>query len=232
MKRFAFVTIHPQIFSPYLEIGVYASARKQIGFEFIIEDLRQYAVDRHSSVDASPYGGGDGMVMRPEPLAAAVKRLKGLMTDSLVILLTPQGEPWKQSLARKMIGESKDLIFICGRFAGIDQRFIDLYVDREISLGDFVLAGGELAALSVGESLLRFLPGVLGNRESSHFDSFAEGYMGRLEPPQYTRPPVFENQKVPEVLLSGNHQAISKWRELMSERVTKIKRPDIVKTDS
>ena len=230
-RKIAFVSIHPQIFDPFLKFGVFASAKRQANFDFHIQDLREFAVDKHGSIDSSPFGGGDGMLMRPEPLAKAVAYLKQDMPDAIVVLLSPQGMLWRQSKAQAMAESSGDYIFICGRFAGIDQRFIDRYVDFEISLGDFVLAGGELAALCVVESMLRFVAGVLGNKESCSMDSFAEGCQGMLEAPQYTRPQVFEGQSVPEVLLSGNHQAIERWRRQESLELTKLKRPDLINSD-
>lgn len=227
--RFSFVTIHPEFISSYLRFGVFSSATKSGACSFDVINLRDFAVDHHGSIDDRAYGGGDGMVMRPEPLARAVEHIRQESPNAKVVFPSPQGLLWKHSLAEDTVSKGiEHLVFICGRFGGIDQRFIDLYVDLQFSLGDFVLSGGELASLSIGDSLLRLIPGVLGNKDSSLNDSFAEGNDGLLEAPQYTRPPVFEGKAVPEVLMQGNHKLIKQWRQEQSKQVTERLRPDLL----
>lgn len=227
--RFSFITIHPEFIESYLKFGVFQSAIRNELCSFDVINLRDYAVDRHGSVDDRAYGGGDGMIMRPEPLAAAVCGLKESSPEAKVVFPSPQGEVWNHKLAMSKHDEGiNHLIFICGRFGGVDQRFLDLYVDWQVSLGDFILSGGELGALTVGDTLLRLVPGVLGNRESSLQDSFAEGNDGMLEHPQYTRPASFEGLSVPSVLLEGNHKLIEKWKAEKSAEVTKRLRPDLL----
>ena len=186
--------------------------------------LRDFAVDRHGSVDDHPYGGGDGMVLRPEPLAAA---LTSLPARPKVILTSPSGKTWTQRDAERYAAADEPLAFICGRFAGVDQRFIDRYVDAVYSCGDVVLTGGELPALMMIDSVFRLLPEVLGNPESAQKDSFADAFAGGLEHALYTRPPVFEGLAVPDVLMSGDHSAIGKWRAHDAINRTRKWRPDL-----
>lgn len=174
-------------------------------FSYSLVNFREYATDKHHTVDDTPYGGGEGMVLKPEPLAAA---LADLEKKRPVILLSPGGPVFSQDIA-KDISKSDGLTFICGRYEGVDQRLIDRFVDQELSLGSFILGGGELAALCVIETVARLLPGVLGNPLSVTRESLEEG---RLKFGQYTRPPDWEGEGVPEVLLSGNHKLIEKWR--------------------
>lgn len=223
--RFQFVTIHPKFIESYFEFGVFQAAKKKELAHFQAIDLRNYAVDKHGSVDDHPYGGGDGMVLRPEPLRDAVEAFPA---DRL-ISLTPTGKLWSQSEAMTMAKESKSLTFVCGRFGGMDQRFIDAYVTDEYSLGDFILSGGELAALAMVDSILRLIPGTLGNLESAAQDSFSDELNGMLEYPLYTRPQVFEDREVPSVLLSGDHQKIAQWRREQSLARTHLKRPDLIR---
>lgn len=219
------ISIHPQFIYSYFQFGVLKSAQEKnlISIESI--NLRNYAIDKHGSIDSRPYGGGDGMVMRPEPLAAAVKTIE----NPYVILTSPRGKIWKQSEAKRLLKIEKPLIFICGRFGGVDERFIEKYVDEEISLGDFILSGGELATLAIIDSMIRFIPEVLGHEESAQIDSFSEQLEGKLEFPLYSKPQTFEGSEVPEVLLSGNHKAIEEWRDAESQRITKKCRPDLLK---
>lgn len=221
----SFITIHPHFIEAYEKFGVMASARDKDIARFQAINLRDFAVDRHGTIDGSPYGGGDGMIMRPEPLVAA---LKSLPAPHRVILLSPAGKLWTQQTAEMEAKHSDHLVFICGRFGGVDQRFIDKYVDEEWSVGDFVVSGGELPALLIVDSILRQCPGVLGNAESPQFDSFGRGLQGLLEAPQYTRPAEFEGVGVPDVLLSGDHQKISTWRHMKSLEVTQKRRPDLM----
>ena len=227
MKRLSFITIHPEFVYSYLGFGVFASALKQKIAEFNVINLRDFAVDKHGSVDSRAYGGGDGMIMRPEPLANAVESIKS--PSSLVLFPSPHGKSWNHHEAQSFADSSCDhLIFICGRFGGVDQRFIDLYVDYQFSMGDFVLSGGELPSLSLADSMLRLVPKVLGHAESGDNDSFGEGMGGLLEHPQYTRPLEFKGVQVPAVLTGGNHRLINNWKELQSREVTSKLRPDLL----
>lgn len=220
------VTIHPEFIESYLKFGALSQAIKKGFAKVNVINLRDFAVDRHGSVDGSPYGGGDGMVMRCEPLAQVIQSFNAKPT---VLLTSPIGKKWDQSAAEEFSAKKGTLCFICGRFSGVDQRFIDEYVDMEISVGDFVLTGGELPALTILDSVFRLIPGVLGNEESAVFDSFAAGMEGLLEHPVYTRPKVFEGKKVPDILLSGDHKSITKWRRDRSlERTMKL-RPELIK---
>lgn len=227
-RGFTFVTIHPDFISAYGKFGVMRAAQAKDLARIDVVNLRDHAIDKHGTVDDVPYGGGDGMVMRPEPLAAAVQAIRASTPSVQVILTSPAGKLWRQQDACEFAAKEQSLVFICGRFAGVDQRFIDGYVDQEYSLGDFVLSGGELAALAMADSILRFVPGVLGHAESAAQDSFAPGFQGGLEHPLYTRPQSFDGQPVPDVLTSGDHQAIAKWRVDQAALRTKERRPDLL----
>ena len=183
-------------------------------------DLRDYAHDRRGTVDDRPYGGGPGMLMNAEILSEAIDDLRG--PDTLVILTSPRGKRFEQREAEKLSRE-KSLLFVCGHYEGVDQRVIDSRIDVEYSIGDFVLTSGNLAAMVMTDAVVRLLPGALGDDESSGEESFSTGL---LEYPQYTRPPVFEGVPVPEVLLSGDHQKIARWRQAEAERITRERRPD------
>lgn len=224
MHEFYFLTVQPQFIESYTQIGVMKSATAKKLANFKAVNLRDFAVDHHGTVDDHPYGGGDGMVLRPEPLVGALKTLP----KGKVISLSPSGKTWTQKEAENLASYQMPLIFVCGRFAGVDQRFIDKYVDEEYSLGDFVISGGELAALTLTDSIVRLIPGVLGHSDSAKIDSFAEGLGGILEYPLYTRPAIFEDIAVPDVLMSGDHKQISKWREEKSIEKTKRCRPDLL----
>ncbi len=228
-----FITIHPKLMDAYCKLGVLRSAAHQ-DIQFIVQDLRDFAADKHGSVDASPYGGGDGMVMRPDCLANAVEHVfsswgKKGEKKPRVVLTSPGGTLWTQNHARQWAKNRDDVVFICGRFAGVDQRFIDEYVTDEFSIGDLVLGGGELPSLMMIETALRFVPGVLGNTASAEHDSFGEGMDGLLEHPLYTRPPEWNGRAVPEVLQGGHHEEIERWRRQQSLAKTKLKRPDLIK---
>ena len=188
-------------------------------------DLRDFGVNHQGTVDDRPYGGGDGMVMRCEPLAAAVQAA----APTKVIGFSPSGTPWTQSHAQRMAdSDGQTIAMVCGRFAGIDERFIEGYVDEEYSLGDFVISGGELAALVATDSIARLLPGGLGHPQGAVTDSFSPCFAGGLEYPLYTRPPQFEGRQVPPVLLSGDHGKISTWRHEMAVHRTRKLRPDLL----
>lgn len=225
MRTFAFFTVHPLFIEAYAKFGVFKSAGRG-GVEISAVNLRAHAVDKHGSVDDTPFGGGDGMVLRPEPLVSA---LQSFTRPRKVFVTSPSGRPWTQADAERFANSDEDLIFISGRFAGIDQRFLENYVDEDISLGDFVISGGELATLTLADSILRLIPGVLGNFQSAKEDSFSDEMKGLLEYPLYTKPLEFEGKKVPEVLLSGDHAKISAWRKAEAIKKTESLRPDLLK---
>jgi tRNA (guanine37-N1)-methyltransferase len=194
--------------------------------------LRQWTTDKHHVVDDRPFGGGDGMVLKPEPIFAAVEALTGagrredLPAETRVVLLSAQGEVFTQSLAHDLARDASHLVLLCGRYEGVDERVPKALVTDEISIGDYVLSGGEPAALVVIDALTRLLPGALGSDTSAVYESFSEGL---LDYPQYTRPPEFRGMKVPEVLLSGNHAEIARWRQEAALEQTRRKRPDLLK---
>lgn len=212
-----FITIHPEFVRGYLAFGVFKAAIEQGSLQCDVVNLRDYSTDKYNSVDDRPYGGGDGMIMRADILASAVQKIVG---NPYVVLLSPAGKTFAQQDALRLRDLARPLVFICGRFGGVDQRFIDAYVDEEISIGEFVVSGGELPAMLVADAMVRHLPGALGHQESAHYDSFSSAYDGGIEHPSYTRPPEFEGVSVPQVLLSGDHQAIAKWRREQSRILT------------
>jgi tRNA (guanine37-N1)-methyltransferase len=223
---FDIITVFPEMFAGVLEYGILNRARKSGLADIRIVNLRDFTQDRHRSVDDRPYGGGEGMVLLPAPLFEAVEFCRGpeKSSDSHVVLLTPQGETWSQKYAAEFATISH-LILICGRYEGVDQRVIDCLVDREISVGDFILTGGEIPAMVVLDSIVRLLPGALGSWESAVNESFSTGL---LDYPQYTRPAEYRGHKVPEVLLSGNHENIEKWRKQKALEKTKQVRPELL----
>jgi tRNA (guanine37-N1)-methyltransferase len=227
--RLDFVTIFPDYFAP-LELSLVGKARERGDLQVGVHDLRTWTDDVHRTVDDSPYGGGPGMIMKPEPWGRALHELTGQSADehrassaARIVVLTPAGRPFDQAYAADLAA-SPWLIFCCGRYEGIDARVSDAWADDEISIGDYVLAGGEAAALVIAEAVARLLPGVLGNAESAGDDSFADGL---LEAPAYTRPPEWEGRPVPEVLRSGDHGAIASWRHEQSLLRTRQRRPDL-----
>jgi tRNA (guanine37-N1)-methyltransferase len=189
-----------------------------------VVDIREHAEGRHRVCDDAPYGGGAGMVMKPEPLTAAIEAARGRIPGALVVLMSPRGAPLDQKLARRLAEQGR-LVLVCGRYEGVDERVLK-EVDLEVSVGDFVLTGGELAALCVVDAAARMVPGVLGNEASAGAESFS-GEDGLLEHPHYTRPPVFRGMQVPETLLSGDHRRIERWRRREALRVTRERRPDL-----
>lgn len=226
MKRVDVITIFPELFAAFREAGVLGQA---IGRgELILEahDLRGWTKDRHRSVDDMPYGGGPGMVMKPEPIVEAVEAVAGKKgaRPVRVLLMSPQGERLSQTKVKELAGENH-LAIVCGRYEGVDQRAIELAIDEEISIGDYVLSGGEAAAMVVIEAVSRFIPGVLGNPESAESESFQQAM---LEGPQYTRPAEFRGLAVPEVLRSGDHAKIARWRAEEALACTKARRPDLL----
>jgi tRNA (guanine37-N1)-methyltransferase len=228
--RFDIITIFPELFSGVVECGIIRRAAQSGLVDIRIINLRDFTKDRHRSVDDRPYGGGEGMVFMPEPLFEAIEFCRGGSKgpEGLVVLLTPQGRTWSQSLAAEF-ATIPHLIFICGRYEGVDQRVIDSLVDREISIGDFVLSGGEIPAMVVLDSVVRLIPGALGCSESALNESFSAGL---LDFPQYTRPAEFRGQSVPEVLLSGDHAKIEKWRREQALEKTKRARPELIKNSA
>ncbi len=201
------LTIFPEMFNSPFSQSIIKRAQAQEFLNLNIHDLRNYTKDKHKNVDDYPYGGGAGMVMKPEPFFRAIEYI-GYNEDTEIILMTPQGKPLNQMICHD-IAKSKHLIILCGHYEGIDQRVIDTFVTREISIGDYVLTGGELPAMVVIDAVTRLIPGVLSNKESVKNDSFQNNL---LEHPHYTRPKEYKGLKVPDVLLSGNHQQIEKWR--------------------
>jgi len=219
--RIDVVTIFPELFEPHLSTSLLGKAIESGTLTVNIHDLRQHGLGKHRSVDDSPFGGGAGMVMRPEPIFEAVENLRA--DDTYVILLSPRGTLLRHEVAARL-SELEHLILICGRYEGVDERVVEHLCDEEISIGDFVLAGGELGALVVIEAVTRLVPGVLGNAGSLDSESHVAGL---LEYPQYTRPAEFREWPVPEVLVSGNHAEVARWRRERSEELTRSRRPDL-----
>jgi tRNA (guanine37-N1)-methyltransferase len=229
--RIDVITIFPRLFDGWLRESLVGAARANGLIELEIHDLREHTRDRHRSVDDAPYGGGPGMVLRPEPLVRAVEALagpKGPGREAHVVLLSPQGRRLDQALLGELVARPR-LVLVCGRYEGVDQRAVDLAMDEEISIGDYVLSGGEVPAMVVAEGVARLVPGVLGNAESTASESFQTGL---LEGPQYTRPPEFGGLCVPEVLRSGDHGAVARWRREKAREVTRIRRPDLLRSPS
>jgi len=221
------ISLFPRLFDTFLAESFVGIACERERARITLHDLRDWTTDRHRTVDDSPYGGGPGMLMKPEPLVAAIEELAGAKGEerrARVVLLSPQGrrldQAWLQESSRE-----EHLVIVCGRYEGVDQRAIDLAVDEEISLGDFVLCGGEVPAMALIEGMVRLLPGVLGNPDSTRSESFGGDL---LEGPQYTRPAEFRGQEVPEILLSGDHAMIARWREEKAVETTRRRRPDLM----
>ncbi len=226
MLRIDVITIFPDVFEPYLSEGMIGIARRKGLLETHIHNLRDYATDRHRSVDDRPYGGGPGMVLMPAPVFAAVEDIEANVGGrGRRILLSPQGRVFNQTFAAELSREQR-LLLISGRYEGFDERIRVGLGAEELSIGDYVLTGGELPAMVVIDAVARLIPGVLGDEESARLDSFADGHT--LDYPQYTRPAEFRGMRVPEVLLSGNHQAIAEWRREQGRQRTKERRPDIL----
>lgn len=204
------ITLFPEMFEPVLNSSMLFKAQKNKHVEFELINLRDFGLGPRKTVDDIPYGGGDGMVLKPEPLFAAVESAKKKDPDATVLLMTPRGSNFDQAIARNLAKSGSGLIIICGRYEGYDERITSV-VDQQFSIGSYVLTGGELPAMVVTDAVVRLIPGVLGGETSAQKDSFTAG--STREHPQYTRPEVFKGLKVPEVLLSGNHQEIEKWRQ-------------------
>jgi tRNA (guanine37-N1)-methyltransferase len=229
--RLDIVTIFPEYFAP-LDVSLLGKARRRGDVDVHVHDLRDWAYDRHRTVDDTPYGGGPGMVMKPEPWGEALDDVVSPPSQARLIVPTPSGRPFTQELAVEYAAEPR-LVFACGRYEGIDARVIEDARERmpvdEVSIGDYVLAGGEVAVLVIVEAVTRLLPGVLGNADSVSDDSFAPGRMeALLEGPVYTKPATWRGRDVPEVLMSGNHAAIARWRRDQALRRTALRRPELV----
>jgi len=218
------LTLFPRMCAGYLGESILGKAQESGLLSVRVQDIREHAEGRHRVCDDAPYGGGAGMVMKPEPLTLAIEAAKARLPGALTALMSPRGAPLDQALARRLAGQGR-LVLVCGRYEGVDERVLQA-VDLEVSVGDFVLTGGELAALCVVDAAARMIPGVLGNEASAGQESFA-GEDGLLEHPHYTRPPVFRGRQVPEVLLSGDHRRIERWRRREALRVTRERRPDL-----
>ena len=221
--RVDIITLFPELCRAPLSESIMKRAQECGALELHIHNLREWTTDKHRVVDDAPFGGGQGMVMKPEPIFAAVESLKS--ESARVILMAPQGKRLEQNMAREF-STQKHLIIICGHYEGIDQRVVEHLVDQEISIGDYVLTNGAIAAAVLVDAVVRLLPGVLGDEHSAQDDSFATGM---LEGPQYTRPAEFRGWKIPDVLLSGNHAEIAAWRKAESLRRTGENRPDLLR---
>jgi len=220
--RIDVLTLFPELFNAFQQWSIISRAIERDIFSLNAINIRDFSRDKHRRVDDYPFGGGPGMVMKPEPIYEAISNAR--TEDSTVIYLSPQGKPYNQQLA-KTLSKEKHIVLLCGHYEGIDSRIVDNFIDMEISIGDYVLTGGEIPALVLIESIIRLLPGTLGSEESytdeSHYD-------GILEHNQYTRPRSFKGLDVPEVLLSGNHDKIARWRKYSALKNTYIKRPDLL----
>ncbi len=213
---FNIITIFPEIFHSYFSESIIARAQKKRLIEINIHNLRDYTRDKHKKVDDSPYGGGAGMVMKIEPIYKAVKNIKLAESQTHTVLFSAKGKKYTQADAQRLL-KYKNLILICGHYEGVDERVAKYVADEEISLGEYILTGGEIPAMAVVDSVTRLIPGVLGNPESLQEESFNTRAKINLEYPQYTKPEEFNKWKVPKILLSGNHKEIKKWRERNSE---------------
>jgi tRNA (guanine37-N1)-methyltransferase len=222
--RFDVLTLFPELFSSFLKEAILGRAVKAGLVDIRLVNIRSFARGRHLVADDRPFGGGEGMVMKPGPISRALESIDRTKDRSLVLLLTPQGRPFDQPMAWEL-SRMEQIILICGRYEGVDERIRTTYVDIELSIGDYVLSGGEMAAMVLIDAVSRLVSGVLGGERSAQEDSFEEGL---LEYPQYTRPRVFKNQEVPEILLSGDHERIRVWRRTESLKRTLEKRPDLL----
>jgi tRNA (guanine37-N1)-methyltransferase len=227
--KFHILTIFPEFFRGPFEHGVVAKAQQAGRLEIQVHDLRHWTYDRHRTVDDRPFGGGEGMLLKPQPLFEAVDAILPERSErTRVVLLSAQGRLFGQKAAEEF-SHRDELLLICGRYEGVDERVAEHLADEEISIGDYVLSGGELGAAIVVDAVARLLPGVLGNEDSSRNESFSEENEGLLDCPQYTRPAEFRGWKVPDVLLSGNHAEIRQWRREASRAKTERLRPDLIR---
>ncbi|NMB54902.1 MAG: tRNA (guanosine(37)-N1)-methyltransferase TrmD [Leptolinea sp.] len=222
--RFDIFTLFPEVFQPYLDASIIKRARQNGLIDINLYNIRDWAKDRHHTTDDTPYGGGGGMVMKPEPVFEAVEAVLGTQRQIPLILMTPQGRPFTQKIAKEL-STVQHIGLLCGHYEGIDERIREHLITDEISIGDYVLTGGELPALVIMDAVSRYIPGVLGDPTGAEDDSHASGL---LEYPHYTRPPVFRGWPVPDILLSGNHAEIDRWRHEQSMKRTAEKRPDLL----
>jgi len=233
MLRFDIITIFPEFFRQGIDCGILKRARNAGLVDVKAHDLRQWTTDKHHVVDDRPFGGGDGMILKPEPIFAAVEALTGVArkedfpAKTRVILLSAQGEVFSQAMAQEISESASHVVLLCGRYEGVDERVAEALATEEVSIGDYILSGGEPGALVMIDAIVRLLPGALGSETSALFESFSEDL---LDHPQYTRPPEFDGMKVPDVLLSGNHAEIARWRKEAAIAKTKRKRPDLLKS--
>ena len=221
MLRAQIFTLYPEFFPGPLSKGLYGKAMSKKLWDLKVVNIRDYATDKHKTVDDTPYGGGSGMLMKPDVLAKSID--ENVVKNERIFYLSPKGKLFDQNFA-KDLSKEQSISLICGHFEGVDERILSTRKIEEISLGDFVLSGGETAAYVVLDSILRLLPGVLGNDQSTNDESFENGL---LEYPQYTKPPIWEEKSVPDVLLSGDHSKIKDWRLSQSEAITRVRRPDL-----
>ncbi|MGA9996622.1 MAG: tRNA (guanosine(37)-N1)-methyltransferase TrmD [Pyrinomonadaceae bacterium] len=230
--KFDIITIFPEFFGAVFDYGIVRRARAAGLVEISAHDLREWTTDKHRQVDDRPFGGGDGMVLKPEPIFAAVENLTGASerasyaAETRVVLLSPQGRTLTQTLAQEFAASAQHIVLICGRYEGVDERVAEALVTDEISIGDYVLSGGEPAAVVLVDAVVRLLPGALGSETSAVNESFSEGL---LDYPHYTRPPEFRGMRVPEILLGGNHGEIERWRREQALLKTGRNRPDLLK---
>lgn len=225
--KISILTLFPEWFAGPMGESVLGRAAQAGLVEIALHQLRDYATDKHSKVDDTPFGGGGGMVMKPEPVAAALDAIAGppgTENRPLVLFTSPRGKPWQHADARELADARRDIVLLCGHYEGLDERIIETRIDREVSIGDFVLTGGEIPAMAIVDSIVRLLPGALGAEDGAERDSFCDGL---LEAPHYTRPAEFEGLAVPEVLRSGDHGAVDAWRREQSRRLTLERRPDL-----
>lgn len=222
--RFDILSIFPEMFESFFGCSLLKKARDKGLLRIEAHNIRDGATDKHRMTDDYPYGGGAGMVMKVEPIARVLESIGAVPGECVRVLLTPQGEPFNQAIAEEL-ARSNRIVLICGHYEGVDERVRQNLVDREISIGDYILTGGEAAAMVIVDAVARLIPGVLGNEESARHESFAEGL---LESPQYTRPEEFRGWKVPEVLLSGHHREIEAWRRREALERTLRRRPDLL----
>lgn len=223
--KITIITLFPEVFDPILNTSILKRAQQKGKVSFELINLRDFGEGKHKVVDDRPYGGGAGMVLKADVLAKTLTKCRLSGKLSRIILTSASGVPYRQADAKRL-SKINHLILVCGHYEGVDQRFIDKYVDEEISIGDFVLTGGEIPAMVIVDSIVRLIPGVLEKQEATAEESFAQGL---LEYPHYTRPEAFEGKSVPKVLLSGNHAEIAKWRKQKSLEKTKKIRPDLLK---
>ena len=226
--RIDILTLFPEMFEAPLQCSLLGKAVEDGILDISVTNIRDFSTDKHNTVDDAPFGGGAGMVMKCGPIYAAVESLREQNSLDRVILMSPRGRKLDQDVVREL-ADAKDMVLLCARYEGVDERVSESLCTDEISVGDYVLSGGEIPALVIVEAVSRMLPGVIGDWESVETDSF---YRGILGPPQYTRPAEFRGKPVPEVVLSGNHAAIARWRRIEALRVTRARRPDLLESCS